>query len=113
MMPVVDAGLPPSGEGWTKVPFPPALDADGAAVVEVPLINVWVVRLDDGSFTAAWRVCTHGACDVEPIHNEGFSCPCHGSRFGIDGAVITGPAERALRRFEAVRAGASLYLRRA
>lgn len=113
MVPVVDAGVPPSGEGWTEVPFPPELDSDGAAVVEAPLINVWVVRLDDGSFTAAWRVCTHGACDVEPIRSEGFVCPCHGSRFGIDGSVITGPAERPLRRFEAVRAGASLYLRRA
>lgn len=112
VVPVVDAGVPPTGDGWTELPVPPALDTDGAAIVEAPLINVWVVRGEDGALTATWRVCTHGACDVEPVRGEGFVCPCHGSRFGVDGAVLTGPATRALRRFEVVRVSESLFLRR-
>jgi cytochrome b6-f complex iron-sulfur subunit len=44
--------------------------------------------------------------------NEQFECPCHGSVFAIDGSVVRGPATRPLRRFEAVRVGPSLFLRR-
>ncbi len=112
---IVDAGAPPTGDGWKTTPFPSELESVGAAVVELPeaLINLWIIRLDDGTFTAAWRVCTHGACDVEPVKNEGFVCPCHGARFSIDGTVLTGPATRPLRRFEAVRFENTLYLRRA
>ncbi len=39
--------------------------------------------------------CTHLGCVVKPTA-EGFECPCHGSRFALDGAVTKGPAPRAL-----------------
>jgi cytochrome b6-f complex iron-sulfur subunit len=40
-------------------------------------------------------VCTHLGCIVKPTE-EGFACPCHGSRFAHDGSVTKGPAPRAL-----------------
>lgn len=92
----------------------PALRTPGSAVlVERPdaLLNVWVLHLTNDCFTAVWRVCTHGACDVEAREQELY-CPCHGSRFGLDGAVLQGPATRALRAFKVVRQGDTLVLER-
>lgn len=39
--------------------------------------------------------CTHLGCTVLVTEN-GFSCPCHGSRFNAAGAVIVGPAIKPL-----------------
>ncbi|MEK7834044.1 MAG: Rieske 2Fe-2S domain-containing protein, partial [Acidobacteriota bacterium] len=35
-------------------------------------------------------ICTHLGCVVKPT-TEGFECPCHGSRFAVDGEVTKGP----------------------
>jgi Rieske Fe-S protein len=41
--------------------------------------------------------CTHRACTVD-VANEGFECPCHGSKFAKDGHVVDGPAKKPLPR---------------
>jgi len=105
------------GPDWIRIELSdvPALRTPGAtAIVERPevLLNVWVHHQVDGCFTAVWRVCTHGACDVEPSARAEWTCPCHGSRFGVDGRVLQGPATRPLRAFTIVRSGDALLLRR-
>jgi cytochrome b6-f complex iron-sulfur subunit len=40
-------------------------------------------------------VCTHLGCILETTEN-GFQCPCHGSRFNDKGQVLSGPAPRSL-----------------
>jgi cytochrome b6-f complex iron-sulfur subunit len=47
-------------------------------------------------FHAISSVCTHLGCTVRHLGREGFSCPCHGSLFDIDGHVTRGPATRPL-----------------
>jgi cytochrome b6-f complex iron-sulfur subunit len=51
---------------------------------------------DEQGFHAISSVCTHLGCIVAHQENEGFSCPCHGSRFNEQGNVIGGPAPAGL-----------------
>lgn len=44
---------------------------------------------------AVSTICTHLGCIVK-VEGEGFGCPCHGSRFALDGSVVKGPAPKAL-----------------
>ncbi len=49
----------------------------------------------ESGFSALSLVCTHLGCTVEQ-NAEGFACPCHDSRFNVDGAVTHGPASKHL-----------------
>jgi glycine/D-amino acid oxidase-like deaminating enzyme/nitrite reductase/ring-hydroxylating ferredoxin subunit len=62
----------------------------------------WAVHRDDsGTLRALAARCTHLGCIVHFNDAEtAWECPCHGSRFDLDGAVIQGPANRALLRKE-------------
>jgi Rieske Fe-S protein len=52
-----------------------------------------------GELKVLSAVCTHMACIVHWNNAEKtWDCPCHGSRFTTDGAVIEGPAYRGLER---------------
>jgi len=64
-------------------------------------VRGYVTRSDRGWIALSTR-CTHQACRVpfNPL-NERFECPCHASRFGLDGAVLAGPAPRPLEYFPA------------
>jgi Rieske Fe-S protein len=42
-------------------------------------------------FTAYSLRCTHLGCTLEN-GEENYSCPCHGSKFSLDGKVLKGPA---------------------
>ncbi len=46
-------------------------------------------------FSALSLVCPHLGCTVDP-EPDGFTCPCHGSWFGLQGQLVRGPAGRAL-----------------
>lgn len=47
----------------------------------------------NGQLRAFSTVCPHAGCDVEWNGGEKtWDCPCHGSRFTAEGAVIEGPA---------------------
>ncbi len=56
--------------------------------------NVIILSATEG-IAAISLVCTHLGCIVARSA-EGFSCPCHGSRFGEQGKVLGGPAPRDL-----------------
>jgi len=61
--------------------------------------KVWIVRKSDGTFYALYDECTHLSCALrwEP-GEERFECPCHKSRFDVEGHLLKGPASRALDR---------------
>jgi Rieske Fe-S protein len=55
-----------------------------------PEIPAVILQTDQG-FQAFSLICTHLGCTLEES-GEGFSCPCHGSKFGPLGKVTKGPA---------------------
>ncbi|MFJ1589299.1 FAD-dependent oxidoreductase [Kitasatospora albolonga] len=67
------------------------------AVVRVEGRRCAVYRDEDGIAHAVSARCTHLGCLVSFNEAEtAWECPCHGSRFGIDGEVLHGPAVRPL-----------------
>jgi len=66
-------------------------------VKAVPQGQFYLSRLEDGSFIALSRVCTHLGCAV-PWNSESqaFVCPCHGSTFDRRGQATKQPATRPL-----------------
>jgi glycine/D-amino acid oxidase-like deaminating enzyme/nitrite reductase/ring-hydroxylating ferredoxin subunit len=61
-----------------------------------------VYRDDEGALHAVSLRCTHMGC---LLHFNGaertWDCPCHGSRFDVDGSVLEGPAQHPLKRRDA------------
>jgi len=59
----------------------------------------WLSNPEEG-FVSLYGVCTHLGCLPKwSAENFRFECPCHGSRYEINGKYITGPAPRSLDRF--------------
>ncbi len=56
--------------------------------------DLLVVRRSRGVFITVDIKCTHKGCDVGyDAENSCFLCPCHESRFELDGTLKNGPAE--------------------
>lgn len=69
-------------------------------VTAIPQGQFYLACLQDGSFLAMSRTCTHLGCSVpwdEEQHK--FICPCHGSTFSLTGEVLSAPAPRPLDTF--------------
>jgi len=60
----------------------------------LPDVPAVLVR-SDNAFSALSLVCTHLGCTVES-RPDGFACPCHGSRFDLQGKLLRGPAAKPL-----------------
>jgi len=84
-----------------RVALPETLAAGQAFVP--PGRNVSVFRDQDGVHAVS-LICTHLGCIVKPTP-EGFDCPCHGSRYDREGAVVKGPAPKALSWLKVTNAG--------
>lgn len=55
--------------------------------------RVAAYRDDNGQIHVVSAVCTHLGCIVHWNNGEkSWDCPCHGSRFSVDGEVLEGPA---------------------
>jgi len=76
--------------------------------------SILLVRVDQKTVAVNTIACTHQRCEV--AYNEGrkrLDCPCHGSRFNLNGEVLQGPAGRPLKHFAAVIQGDSVFLEEA
>ena len=57
----------------------------------IPAVLVRKSLQEGDGFSALSLVCSHLGCTVE-IKPEDYLCPCHGSRYALDGSVLKGPA---------------------
>ncbi len=73
-----------------------------AATSEVPVGSgvivgdVIVTQPVAGDFQGFSAVCTHTGCLINNISDGTINCPCHGSKFDLEGQVVNGPAARPL-----------------
>ncbi|HEX2284334.1 MAG TPA: Rieske (2Fe-2S) protein [Mycobacterium sp.] len=90
-------GAPPG----TGTPGPTPADAI-AKTADVPVgsgvvvDDVVVTQPSQGVFKGFSSTCTHAGCTVAEVADGTINCPCHGSKFNLDGSVANGPAARPL-----------------
>jgi len=91
----------------------PEFIPDGVTLVKEA--RAYVFKKSSGGKTQFYcmsAVCTHLGCIVQYVGKDeaeatpastsapniriGFSCPCHGSQFSVDGSVVAGPAPKNL-----------------
>ncbi|MGH2801930.1 MAG: Rieske 2Fe-2S domain-containing protein [Thermoleophilaceae bacterium] len=81
---------------------PDEVPAGEARVVRSRLGKIGVFRDEDGVAHGVSLRCTHLGCLVHfNAAERSWDCPCHGSRFGVDGKVLAGPANDPLPRRDA------------
>ena len=73
------------------------LEPGEGGVVELNGETVAAFRDDAGALHAVSADCTHLGCRLAfNTAERSWDCPCHGSRFGLDGRVLQGPAVKDL-----------------
>jgi len=83
----------------SKSPYD-ALKNIGGFYVE-PITNVIVVKTTASEIIAVSAICTHQQASITyQANNNRFYCAAHGSVFTTTGAVTTGPATTALKKYQ-------------
>ena len=91
-----------SSEAVTTPPSAQAAEVAIAKTADVPVGSGVIV--DDvvatqptaGVFKGFSSSCTHKGCAVNKVADGTIDCPCHGSKFNLDGTVAKGPATKPL-----------------
>lgn len=82
-------------------PDSPLAKIGGSVVVDSSAGKIIVIRAGESKFVAFSAVCTHKRGSLTYDGKE-LVCPKHGSKFDLkDGSVTAGPAETALKAYEA------------
>ena len=68
--------------------------------------RIMLVR-KSGRLYATTATCSHRNCVIKSVAND-LRCPCHGSRFTLDGTVAKGPAQNTLVRYGITASGGKI-----
>ena len=89
-------------DAWNKYP-------------NAPIGAIYLRRTGDGQVEALNVVCPHAGCFIDFLSGEKkFYCPCHNSRFGLDGAIADrkSPSPRGMDSLEVeVRNGTEVWVK--
>jgi glycine/D-amino acid oxidase-like deaminating enzyme/nitrite reductase/ring-hydroxylating ferredoxin subunit len=78
---------------------PENLANDEGAVVTVNGKRAGAYKDEHGKLHIVDTTCTHLGCELSWNHGDRtWDCPCHGSRFSVDGDVVEGPANKPLKK---------------
>jgi Rieske Fe-S protein len=84
----------------------------GGIKVQSSVGVLMVVQPTRGNFAAFSAICTHAGCEVSRATAQAIICTCHNSQFSTSsGAVLSGPADGALRSYAVVERSGVLFLR--
>ena len=86
----------PTAAGSAGTKLGPAADVPVGGGTVYESLEVVVTQPEAGRFEGLSAVCTHTGCIVDKVADGLIQCPCHGSRYRLDGTVAGGPAPRAL-----------------
>lgn len=89
---------PPPASGGTAAPAAKAIAKTSDVPVGSGVIvdEVVVTQPTAGVFKGFSAKCTHKGCMVDKVADGTIDCPCHGSKFNLDGTVAKGPAQEPL-----------------
>jgi len=59
-------------------------------------LEVVVTQPKPNDYLGFSTICTHTGCNVAEVIGGTINCPCHGSKYHLDGTVARGPAPRPL-----------------
>jgi Rieske Fe-S protein len=96
----------PSGGGGEAI----AKTADVPVGSGVIVGEVVITQPVAGQFKGFSSKCTHKGCAVNKVADATIDCPCHGSKFNLDGSVAHGPATEPLEAKEISVEGDSIVL---
>lgn len=79
------------------------LESDTAKIISLEGNKIGVYKDEKGQLHLVDTTCRHMGCEVQWNNAErSWDCPCHGSRYDIDGNVIEGPALKPLRNIDGI-----------
>ncbi len=62
-----------------------------------------IIHKNSKNIKAFSSKCTHLGCKINSVKNDQLVCPCHGSKFNLDGAPQNGPATKPLSELEIIK----------
>ena len=92
------AAASPKASGGPAAPAANAITKTADVPVGSGVIvgEVVVTQPSAGVFKGFSAKCTHAGCTVNKIADGTIDCPCHGSKYNLDGSVANGPATKPL-----------------
>ena len=73
---------------------------EGVQRVVYGSFDFYLIRKSEDELIALVNVCSHRRCAIDYVEvARALACPCHGSRFDLNGIPLQGPARAALSRY--------------